>query len=141
MKISISERVSGAIGIIATGVFYPVVAMAAAKTAAELNNPSRVIDLTGGSSTLRGSALTISGVVDLIKYVVGALSAVAYIAITAYILWAGLKMAMARDNTTEFAKGKTSLWHAVLAALVIFGVNLIIYSLQLIAVDPSGAIR
>jgi len=131
-------KISNAIGIIATGVFYPVVAMA--------DSFDYIPGMTGGwgdtfNRLPRGSALTISGVVDLIKYVVGALSAVAYIAITAYILWAGLKMAMARDNTTEFAKGKTSLWHAVLAALVIFGVNLIIYSLQLIAVDPSGAIR
>lgn len=88
-----------------------------------------------------GETLTLAKVVTMVESVVNTFITLAVIAVVAFIIYAGVKMAMSRGNEAEFKKGKDMLVNAIIGGVVIFGVGIIVNTIAQFGQSPSSIIH
>ncbi len=96
--------------------------------------PKYDIPVEGDSVGLSDIGLLIADVADFIITAAGLI-------IVGYIVYAGLKMVMAREDPKKFADGKQMLIHAAIGAVVVFGVGVIVNTIASFADNPTQITR
>jgi hypothetical protein len=88
-----------------------------------------------------GKAIGLSDIRTLIEGVLNFLIYFASIAMTGFIIVAGLRMVMSRGDAAKFGDAKKMLYNALIGAAVILGVGLILNTIANFAQDPTGILR
>jgi prepilin signal peptidase PulO-like enzyme (type II secretory pathway) len=84
-----------------------------------------------------GTAIEITDVERLVEEVVQFFITIAALAVVGYLIYGGMKIAMAQGNDAEVKKGKDIVKNAVIGAAVIFGVGVIVNTIANFAADPT----
>jgi hypothetical protein len=90
---------------------------------------------------MEGTPITIDDIVILIDDLVSLLSTIAAVAVVGFIIYAGLKMAMAKGDPKKFEEGKQMLKMAIIGGVVIFGVGVIVSTIAGFAQNPTQILR
>ena len=88
-----------------------------------------------------GETLTLSKITLLVTDVINTFLALALTIVIAMIVYAGFKMATARENAKQFDAAKGTLWNAIIGLLVILGVGIIVRTIGNFAVSPTSILR
>jgi hypothetical protein len=86
----------------------------------------------------QGQAISGQDVIDFVASVIEDLLIVAALVVVGFIVYAGLKMATAGEDSGAFGKAKETLINAIIGAVVIFGVGIIVRTIANFATNPTG---
>ncbi len=85
-----------------------------------------------------GTALTLSGVIQLIANALTMLLGLAVTITIAMIVYGGFKMAWSRGDDKAFKEGKSIITNAIIGLVVILGTGIIINTIARFAVNPGS---